>query len=664
MSLRQCARWEDFARVLEAEAGRKQPLTSIIRSSTFGSYGQGAPLLGDAALRFPNMTLRWPRVVKEFLSVDHDAGIRATRDEPMDTAWLETLHDPWLKVLAQWRFGDTVAARAAIERRITRPDADLTAWWLSAWLAWEADSRFTDEQAEQQATLRAAERLARAAAFPAEDIARWYLDAALLRAVLALHQRPAALVEAAHAAARRFCDGSVATTYDREDLIAAFLTLGFTTEADRAKTLPVVPHPNESLARQPRLPAASTHGRLRAGPPHPGADDDPRNPQPPSPAVVRQALRQLHQPSPDGDWPGLTAPSMARWKAAGLVPAMLAATTPRDGATARELLNAGRDMGLLGEPGLAKKYLAAAVRLNPRLEEARAALAILALPERVEDSLALLNGLSADKAGPLVEKICRLSNNGWGGDVDLPKAAAALDLLTRWLRAVADSRRELPGSAAVPLQSLMVAQKPPATELCRAALTIPELADIAFGCLAEDALRNRRPLTEMAGLARNLLKAKAQWARGPRRFVGHLDPMSRALPEDGIITQPGPALILVWDAWQRRVPREIDEVILPLLRDAGTIDEAAVRAGGDLFFCAPDRFIDAARRFVRNDAARVEFTGHAFTETSTAGGTMDFITLIWQVTKPVRCLTPRSAGSPAPWMIRIMATPPARPWNW
>jgi len=47
-----------------------------------------------------------------------------------------------------------------------------------------------------------------------------------------------------------------------------------------------------------------------------------------------------------------------------------------------------------------------------------------------------------------------------------------------------------------------------------------------------------------------------------------LDPRSRALPEDGIITQPGPALILVWDAWQRRAPREIDEVILPLLRDA------------------------------------------------------------------------------------------------
>ena len=494
MSLRQCARWEDFARVLEAEAGRKEPLTSILRSSTFGSYGQGAPLLGDAALRFPNMSLRWPRVVKEFLGVDHDAGIRATRDEPMDTAWLETLHDPWLKVVAQWRFGDAVAARAAIERRITRPDADLTDWWLAAWLAWEADSRFPDDQAEQQATLRAAERLARAASFPAEDIARRYLNAALLRAVLALHQRPAALVEAAHAAARRFCDGSVATTYDREDLIAAFQALGFTTEADRAKTLPVVPHPNESLA--------------------------------------------------------------------------------------------------------------------------------------------LLNGLSADKAGPLVEKICRLSNNGWGGDVDLPKAAAALDLLTRWLRAVADSHRELPGSAVLPLQSLMLERKPLATELCRAALTIPGLADIAFGCLAEDALRNRRPLTEMAGLARNLLKAKAEWARGPRRSACHLDPMSRALPEDGIITQPGPALILIWDAWQRQAPREIDEVILPLLRDAGTVDEAAVRAGGDLFFCAPDKFIEAARRFVRNDAARVEFTGHAFTEPSTAGGTMDFITLIWQVTQP------------------------------
>ncbi|MFN0079926.1 MAG: tetratricopeptide repeat protein [Prosthecobacter sp.] len=624
--------WEQYARALEEEARHQAPTGWIIQHSPFGSYGQGSPLLGKDGVRFPNVLLRWPQSLIETFGVFHDVKTRASSLYHPKGPWIGMLRDPWLKLVAQWRHGEAAAARAEMERRLAKPDATLADLWLGAWLAWEADTQFADEAAEQAAIRLAAERLAKAATFPLEGIVRSYLDAALLRAVLALHERPPALVAAAHDAAKRFCSGTLASEYDGKDLKIAFETLGFTHEAALVEKIPVVPHPNESLARIHGPVPASTLACLRRSPPRTDVDDRQGKKALSADIQVREAMRQLHQLRPDSGWGGLDGRLMEQWKTGGIWDAVLAAAKPQDGATARELLRAGQDFELLRQPETARQHYETALQLSERLDEARVRLVILALPERGEAALALLKEIKAESIGPLLEKLGGMASS-YSRENRTAQADATMNLLTRWLQHLTESCGELPTSSTLPLQHLMLDSSERSAELCRTALAFRELADIAFGSIAEDALRKKRPLTDAAVLARDLLKAKAVWAREPQRSFSSTSPTSAALPADGVVTQPGAALILVWDAWQRQAGQEVESTILPLLSETGKIDEAAVRAGAALFFCAPDQFVETAGRFLQNEQARRIFTGHSFTDRFFAGGTLDFITLVWRLRK-------------------------------
>ena len=640
VSLEASQRWEDYARALEEEIRHQEPAVCIIQRNPFGSSGQGASLLGKDGVRFPNVLLCWPPSVIETFGVFYDAKTRASSPYHPKGPWIGLLRDPHLKMVAQWRHGEAAEAKAEMDRRLAKPDATLADWWLGAWLAWEADTQFPDEAAKQKAIRLSAERLAKAAALPLEGIARAHLDAALLQAVLALRERPPALLAAAHEAAKRFCAGTLANEYEGNEFAAAFWTLGFNKEAALVKKIPLVPHPNDGLNRIHGPVPASTLACLQGSRPR---MDDEREDKKRMRADVRarEALRQLHQLCPDSGWQSLDNRLMDRWKKDGIWDAVLAAAKPHEKATARELLRAGQDFELLLQPETARLHYEAALRLSPGLDEARSRLVILALPERGEEALTLLKDMKAENIGPLLETLSA-------------RGAEKINLLTRWLQHLTASHLELPASSTIPLQSLMLHSHEPVAELCRAALAFRELEDIAFGSIAEDVLRKKRPLAEVTPLAKDLLKAKAAWAREPKRSFSYIEPRSEALPAKGIVTQPGVELILVWDAWQRQAPQEVESTILPLLRNAGKIGEDDLRDGTALFFCAPGQFIEAAGRFVQNEQARYLFTGHAFTDRLFAGGTLDFITLVHRLRKldvPLESLflaelaKPEAAGS-------------------
>ena len=230
---------EGFATVLNDEFARKQPMNHAARYNPFGFHAQGAPLMDESSLSFPNLHLCWPSSLIERLGVFYDGKTRSSTSLPRDKSWVPLVNDPHLRMIARWRTGDAESARTEVEARITKPEATLTDWWLAAWFAWNQ----SDKPKEQRVIRETAERLARAAAFPAKGIARLVLDASLIYCVSALEDKSSELILEAHAAARRFCTGSVPSEYDAKNLKAAFETLGFAQEAVLIEKQPIVPHP-------------------------------------------------------------------------------------------------------------------------------------------------------------------------------------------------------------------------------------------------------------------------------------------------------------------------------------------------------------------------------------------------------------------------------------
>lgn len=228
-----------FARVLNDELPRKQPMNHAARYNPFGFHAQGALLLSESSLAFPNLHLCWPRSVIERLGVFYDEKVRSSVLLPQDKSWVTLIKDPHLRMIARWRTGDADGARAEVEARISKPESTLTDWWLAAWFAWNQSGKAK----EQRVIRETAERLARAAAFPAKGIERLVLDASLLHCVVALEDKSSELILDAHAAARRFCSGSVPTEYDAKELRKAFEALGFVEEAARIEESPILPHP-------------------------------------------------------------------------------------------------------------------------------------------------------------------------------------------------------------------------------------------------------------------------------------------------------------------------------------------------------------------------------------------------------------------------------------
>lgn len=617
-------RWEAHARFLDDESKRPLPLNVLLHGNPFGSYAQGASLLSDAAMAFPNALLLWPHSIIETLGVFHDPETRTRQSLPEDKSWIACLQNPLLKVTAQWRTGDIAGANAEIERRIRQPDATLADWWLAAWLAWQADTIFPDDASEQHATRTAAERLARAAEFPAEGHVRLLLDAALLRSVLALKERPAALADAAHAAARRFCNGTMPSTYDTEDLKAAFGHLGFTEEAARIGRAAIVPHPAAATAYGKTMMPGTTLGRYR-GPQQQGDDGGAGKAKPERDAVARRALQKLHHAFPGSSWFPRIGVSRNGTKDVSLQDAVAALAIPREDATPRELLRAGQDFELLGKPEFARTHYETAARQAPQLSEARSRLAILLLDEHADEAEKMIEALPDHACAPVVEALVERIRP----EVQEKTRGDAMRVLVTWLRHLAAAKKDLPADCVVPLQHALLEKKSYPGELCVAALGIRDIADDALARIGEEAMRRRQPLVQAAAFAKALLRAKAVWPYAPPWGI---QTRTESKPAEDRVEHPNAMLILIWDAWQRQAPQEIESVILPLLRQTEyPPQDETVRCGSALFFCASAEFPAAAQRFAENEAAHYATISHSFTDHFFDGGTLDFVNLVWHL---------------------------------
>jgi hypothetical protein len=610
-------RWEDFAASLNAEMLRKLPVEWLIQQNPYGSYGQGSLLLSDyAALSFPGIALRWPGSVTGALEYEVYHRTRDGTLAQMDKSWIEKIDDPALGIYAHWKLGDASKARELIEKRIKSPEAGLGDWWLAAWMAWSGRSDFPEAASEQRAALLSAERLARAAEFPATGALRTYLDAALLRTVLALHKRPNAMIEAAHKAATRLCQSPLPTSYDRDDLAAAFQYLGFSAELAVIGKVKNVPHPSDSIVRIVDIPSTSTTlERYRSHRAPTVTWGKPSNEKDKA-TTVRRALQTLHHQFPDElTWSG--GHLRGEWERAGLLEAVLAAAVPPATATARRLLRAGQDFELLGDKESARTYYEAALRAAPKLHDAQSRLAVLRAEKTPAASITDLESLPENEVPRVLEML--------GAAASPAKAQVA----SEWMQRLANAGGELPANAVMPIQQMILNQDPPADDLCRAALAFRELAADALGRLGGEAIKRKELLNTVAPLAKAHLAAQAKWRQEQERSVSHIVSRSEALPREERISLPSAAVILIWDAWQRNAPQELESTILPLLRPAGEPSAEVARLGAELFFCAPDQFIGAARRFLINETR--ESVRYNRAERFFEGTTLDFILVVWRV---------------------------------
>lgn len=618
--------WDRYARFLDGEAQRQVPVNFVLRGNPYGPTGQGSELLGNVSFGFPNLVLRWPQSVIGTLGVFYDAATRASGGQwlPPDAGWVEHLRDPRLKIVAQWRTGDRAAAEAEMARRLRAPGATMADWWLGAWLALETDTIFPDAASEQRATRRAAERLARAAEFPAEGLVRTYVDAALLRTVLALRDRPPALIEAAHAAARRLCEGSLPSEYEHGSFMGAFNDLGFTAEVTRIAQVAIVLHPSESQTRVEPRPTATTLERYRQRPYQPAADV--QLPNPAARAVaVRRSLRWLHRFFPE--WPIGSVGRAQFLQTTNLLESVAAAAAPPENATARQLLRAGYDFELLGQPNLARGHYEAALRLAPQLHDARARMVLFLTKEHPDEAANFLEALPDAKCEPVIQALAQQA----ASDRQDTDSAAATDLLVLWMKRLTAAGHHLPGPSVLPIQSIFLHRQQFLDALTREALGFQELADDALARLGEEAMRQKQPLTKTAVLAKDLFRAKASWGPNHERNYGYYVAGTKVVPDEARVEHPNATLLLIWDAWQRQRPEEVEIEILPLLRRAGATDDDAIRTVTALFFSPPDEFLEAARRFVRSERAHYAAMGHSYTDRFASGGTLDFVTLVWRL---------------------------------
>jgi hypothetical protein len=599
-SLEQSGQWEEYARLLEAEAmAHPMPEHRVEKPRI---------CLDEAALGFPHILTRWPADVNNSLGVDYDRDT-LSRQAANAAHWIPLLRDPWLKLVAQRQHGDAKAAREEMDQRLASPSAGLREWWIGAWFAWEAKTEFPDDASEQAATQLAAERLAKASEFKVEGEARIRLDAALVRAVLALRHRSVPLLYGAREAAKRLRTQSLSSTYEREQLRKACELLGFSEEAVAVDTGPEIPSIAETMNYEPL--ETSLHFRTTArllqqnGSRMALSDNDA--------IATRQLLRSARLAAVAHPYRGGTLIEEATIRK--LLDPLLVTVIPSGDATAREHWLAGLMFKLLNQPERAKTEHETALRLEPGLDEARISLTALSLPDDKNAALEYMKALPPECAIKCLDRPIFWS---WDAPHDN-------DLATRWLEYIEAAKLKLPDTSdsfdnSRALQELIFHRPTSPTQpgLWRAAAKHPSLVQYAICAMAEDALRRNQPLAEVAKLARAYLNAKN---KSGFQYGRQISP--RALPLAGVVTETPPLLIVIWDAWQRNSRTELD--------DLAALKDTEARLGAELFFCHPDQFTDIARAFVRSDKARTMILGNAFTDRFSDGGTLDFISLVWQL---------------------------------
>jgi len=590
-TLEASGRWEDYARVIEAEALQHPIAEQAVEKPSM--------LLDERALGFPNIITRWPGCVMDLADIGRDPFTRSTRAASA-RQWTPYLRDPWLKLIAQRHNSDANAARAEMEKRLAAPDAGLAEWWFGAWFAWDSWTVFPDEENEQSATRLAAERLAVAAGFNVEGESRTRLDAALLRAVLALKERSPELLKAARAAAGRLSGLRLTSTYEVGQLVQACEQLGFAEEARAAAKCPLQPSIREALQYEPRLVSPTTASALYQNARETSLSDN-------TTIATQQLLRSLRIAS--STRPSMDSRLIQQAKDRKLTDAVLAAIMPPKDATAREHVQAGRIFELLNEKDRAVTQYEEAANLRSADREAHARLVKAYLPDHPDLAFQHLQAMDTVIAAMLFDQML---------EVPLP---VRTDLAAQWLDHLTESAVKLPDGM-VAIQRL-IAENPTSPKhpaLWAAAVKHPVLVERAIPAMADDALRRNQPLADIAKRALAYLDSKDNI--GSTYGIQY---HSEARPREGIVTMPKPLLIVIWDAWQRQAPNELDDI--------SALHDKDARLGADLFFGRSERFIETARAFLRSDPTRTSTTGSAFTDVFFKGGTLDFISLVWRLRK-------------------------------
>lgn len=583
-------RWEDYASVIEDEALHHQIPMHVVEVPQ--------RRLMDQCLDFPNVIVRWPAAVVDLLALNYQ-GSTLSQVSERAKRWIAHLKDPRLVMIATWLHGDAKAAEAQMEQRLKDPSAGAADWWIAAWMAWNGKAVFADEASEQAATKLASERLAKAASYEVHGEAGRRLDAALLRATLALQSPSTELLASAREAARRMSASAPTSSYEAGDIQKAFSFLGFAEETATAALQPVRPSISETLQYEPGARTPPLRDLVKNG--HIDSALDARDE-----VAMRQLLRSAREGSITSPWASSSVQEVIAKR--NLLKPLLDAATPLTDATARERYLAGRLFEWLGEVKHAEQEYSAAIADQPQLHEAQVSLARLTLPKDAEKTLAIMKLLPASAA-------VEVFSAAWSIE-----SKVKAKLATQWLMGLSQTERSTVDLAEI--QRLISMR--PVTEFSRLlwveAAKFPALAPLVAAEMAEDATRRGLPLAEAAVVARSTYEPKPKARLGWWRSSG-----SRAQPSASIVTEPPPMLIVLWDAWQRNASDELNT--LPFMQ---TEDAKLARA---LFYCAESEFVTAAKQFMGSDSARTALTGNSFSDPFTEGGTMDFITTVWRIRK-------------------------------
>ena len=622
VELRQPEMARERAQIVEAEALRLAPNAW---KAMKGSRNSGR-VPGDAALNFPNYLVRWPRSVRWALQVDD-----LTSNTQSEDSMIPFLKDPRLVLIARWclRFDPTVLEE--LEAIASSPTGTPTDWALAAWVAWDTRSKFPEQEAEQKATFRAAQCLARATAGKVPDDASYFLDVALISAVLALTDKPPGLIDAARHAANRMLAGRWLGSQDEWE--RAFTRLGLTEQAAKVKgrPTPVLPHMVDRMVEPVNSTFASSRGYL---------DDDMargivnfenrilislvpfakldlyRSHDRPklTPAMQRQAVDEALRVARKLSCQDVTGDLMSQhtvdirgkhWIAAQLDQWQLRETAvrsavPADTAPARQWLDAASTLLELQAFTEANKCALRAMELNPRFTALAKEKIATASAHDIDVALVALDELDDNALGRRLAEFAVRSD--WTTGRDAPPTAEERIAIT-WLKQAAVSRKALPSAAVYGFQSLLSDHKPRDEDFCRAATEFSALRDNAFARLADDATRDGQPLEPIAALLKQTLgQVPIETAFDPLTS-GSVSYTSKFDPEFSRIIRPGPVLILIQDAWERGAAAEVNAIILPLLESR---QKAAARLFADMFFCAEADFPNAAEAYAGDEQAQYQ----------------------------------------------------------
>ena len=649
--LRTTNKLPDLAKEVETEAKNLLPNAwEAMAASSNTSLS-----LRDSAMGFPNYLVRWPRSILWALQVDHPV---ATPNAENMTRWLS---DQRLATVARWTLEADATVLPELETLASSPAGTATDWALAAWVAWDTRSRFQNEAAEQAATLRAARCLQQALRGDVPEDATYPLAAALLRAVLALKERPADLIATAKTAAKRMIDARWLGHNSGDDWQAAFALLDFTDEKERLKTQtaplwpPEVDRRSQPTKRGNPVGEEQTDSRdIATGlaslkerifvsfVPLKRLSDfrDLREPAPPiTDSLKRQAvdcalrflrLRTLQDPPTEFEnqyTAALESTDLLIEQLADLksLDAVVKAAQPKENATARQWLNSAAMLLELKRPKLAADCARTAMAINPQLSpDALQLIAAATPPSDITASLLAMDRLDPEALG---RRLTTLARPGFAMQ-DSPERSAECALAIEWVIAAADKRRLLPSNAVGPLNELIGSHTPYNDKFLKHAGAFSALRESVLGRMASEFLQRKSPMKPVADLCKQFRSSQGIATLSVSDSGLQFSPSSRIVEDLTHIRNPTPTLILLQDAWERQAPSEIETIILPLFDKS---DRPALRHCAALFFCPEAEFPAAVHQYIADPAAYQLLPGLYYSDPTASSGALDWVVWIWNL---------------------------------